>query len=200
MEPIIQLGDTYQAALEAALDELARDESEVEIEVLEEGNGSSPWKLRVTPVDGPLDEAQDWLLDVLDAMGIDGTVGLVFEGDRVIFHIELEGDPGILIGRRGQTLEALQWLLSVSFGNRVGKKLLVDVEDYRQRAQDRIARLAIEAAERARTTGYPQHLPPMNAAERRLVHHALVEELDIETQSEGRDPDRHVVVLSRRVR
>ena len=200
MEPIIQLGDTYQGALEAALDELARDESEVEIEVLEEGNDARPWKLRVTPVDGPLDEAQDWLLDVLDAMGIDGTVGLVFEGDRVIFHIELEGDPGILIGRRGQTLEALQWLLSVSFGNRVGKKLLVDVEDYRQRAQDRIARLAVEAAERARKTGYPQHLPPMNAAERRLVHHALVEELDIETQSEGRDPDRHVVVLPRRVR
>jgi spoIIIJ-associated protein len=200
MEPIIQLGDSYQTALDAALDELSRDESEVEIEVLEEGDGTRPWKIRVTPVDGPLDEAQDWLLDVLDAMGIDGTVGLVFEGDRVVFHIELEGDPGILIGRRGQTLEALQWLLSVSFGNRVGRKLLIDVEDYRQRAQERISRLALDAADRARKSGRPQHLPPMNAAERRLVHHALVEELDIETQSEGRDPDRHVVIQPRQVR
>ena len=200
MQPIIHQGDTYQAALEAALDDLGRDESEVEIQILHEGDGTHPWKLQVTPVDGPLDDAQDWLLDVLDAMGIDGTVGLIFEGDRVIFHIELEGDPGILIGRRGQTLEALQWLLSVSFGSRVGKKLLIDVEDYRQRAQERIERLALDAADQARRTGRPQHLPPMNAAERRLVHHALVEEVDIETQSEGRDPDRHVVILSRQVR
>jgi spoIIIJ-associated protein len=105
-------------------------------------------------------------------------------------------DVGILIGRRGHTLDSLQELVRSVVQRRTGQRcvVLVDVEDYRKRRRSRIVRQAHDAAGQVRKTGRPQSLEPMNAYERKVVHDSIAAIGGLVTASEGEEPNRHVVI------
>lgn len=198
MEELEHSAKTYQQAVDEALDKLDRDLEEVEIEVLSDGADGKPVKIRVTVKESVIDDAQDWLLDILDEMDMACSVGLIFEPDTIVFHIETDEDAGMLIGRRGQTLDALQYLLNVAYGPQIGRRLIVDVQDYRKRHQEKLIEQALSAADRVRTTGRPMRLPPMSAGDRRIVHQELQAYNDLETGSQGDDPNRFIVIYPKR--
>lgn len=198
MEQLEHAAKTYQQAVDEALDILQRDLAEVDIETLESALDGSSVRIRMTVRESVVDEAQDWLLDLLDAMEIDCSVGLIFDPDAITFHIDTEGDAGMLIGRKGQTLDALQYLLNVAYGPQIGKRLQVDVQDYRKRHHEKLLEEALQAAERVRATGRSVRMAPMSAGDRRIVHNELQAFDDLETGSQGDEPNRFVVVHPKR--
>lgn len=198
MEQLEHAAQTYDQALDEALDLLQRDLEEVDVEVLSNGKDGGPVRLRLVVRDTAIDDAQDWLLDVLDAMGIECTVGIIFEPETVTLHIETDDDAGMLIGRKGQTLDALQYLLNVAYGPRTGKRLSVDVHDYRRRHHEKLIEQALQVADRVRTTGRSVRMAPMSAADRKVIHNELQTFGDLETGSQGDEPNRFVVVHLRR--
>lgn len=198
MEQLEHVAPTYDQALDEALDILQRDLEEVDVEVLADGKDGGPVRLRLIVRDTALDDAQDWLLDVLDAMGYECSVGIIFEPEAVTLHIETEDDAGMLIGRKGATLDALQYLLNVAYGPRTGRRLHVDVHDYRRRHHEKLIEQAHQVAERVRTTGRSVRMAPMGAADRKVVHNELQSFGDLETGSQGEEPNRFVVVHPRR--
>lgn len=122
----------------------------------------------------------------------------VEEGDEEI-AAAIEGDDdelGLLIGRRGQTIDALQLICyrAAFRGREERKRVTVDAAGYRRRRAEALERLAEQAAERATRGGRPVDLEPMSASERRVVHHHLADRAEIETYSEGDEPERFVVV------
>lgn len=198
MEELEHSAKTYQQAVDEALDKLDRDLDEVEIEILSDGSDGKPVKIRMTVKESVIDEAQDWLLDLLDEMDMACSVGLIFEPESIVFHIETDEDAGMLIGRRGQTLDAIQYLLNVAYGPQIGRRLIVDVQDYRKRHEEKLIDQALSAADRVRATGRPMRLPPMSAADRRIVHQELQAYADLDTGSQGEDPNRYIVIYPKR--
>ena len=123
-----------------------------------------------------------------------------YEGDEGELILDVTApDLAVLIGRHGRTLDALQVMFSLLVSRKLGFRypVVVDVEGYKSRRQDKVASMAQSAAERAVRTHKSVSLPPMNAYERRLVHIALRGNDAVDTHSEGSDPDRHVVIVAR---
>lgn len=123
-----------------------------------------------------------------------------YEGDEGELILDVTApDLAVLIGRHGRTLDALQVMFSLLVSRKLGFRypVVVDVEGYKSRRQDKVASMAQSAAERAIRTHKSVSLPPMNAYERRLVHVALRGNDAVDTHSEGSDPDRHVVIVAR---
>jgi spoIIIJ-associated protein len=145
------------------------------------------------------DAVADFVEELLGKMDIDAIAEPTEAGGRVYVDI-LDGDPedmSLLIGRHGQTLDALQELSRQVVGHRLDQriKVLVDVEDYRKRRAERIVERAQAAAEAALDSGNEQELEPMDALERKIAHDAVAEIEGVSTESRGEDPDRFVVVL-----
>jgi spoIIIJ-associated protein len=150
-------------------------------------------------------EAGDRVLDlvelVVDALGLDATVSLAEDGEGLTATVEGE-DLGLFIGRHGQTIEAVQHL-----AQRVGlrdhprdaprQRIVVDAAGYRARRKEALEGMADDAADDALRTERPVALDAMNATERRIVHEHLRDRGDVETYSEGEEPDRHLVVAPR---
>ncbi|MBM3267372.1 MAG: KH domain-containing protein, partial [Candidatus Sericytochromatia bacterium] len=139
-------------------------------------------------------QARDWLADLLQGIGHGAEVGLRVEAETIIFSLESEDDAGTLIGRKGQTLDSLQYLTNVAYSQRIGRRLTLDVADYRSRHLSKLIEQAQAAAARVRDTGRPLRLPPMNASDRRVVHTAILEFPDLATASHGEEPFRCVIV------
>lgn len=110
-------------------------------------------------------------------------------------------NPGILIGWHGETLNSLQLILQLMVYRRIGvwTRILVDTGDYRQRRTEALGRIASSVAQKVKFSGSEQELPPMNASERRIIHLALADETDLETESRGEGQDRRVVVKPKNV-
>ena len=147
------------------------------------------------------DAVADFVEELLERMGIDAIAEPVTHRGHVYVDI-VEGpedDMALLIGRHGQTLDAIQELARTSVGRRLDDRIrvLVDVGDYRKRQEDRLIEHAREVAERVRSSGEEERLDPMNAYERKLVHDVVAEFEELESSSEGVDPDRFVVVRVR---
>lgn len=121
------------------------------------------------------------------------------EEDSLVFEIEGE-DAGLLIGRRGETLQSLQFLVRMIVSRQLGRKayVVIDVEDYRRRRADMLRRLARRTAGRVATSGRSTALDPMSPGERRIVHMSLASHPRVRTESEGEGNQRRVVVLPRR--
>jgi spoIIIJ-associated protein len=132
---------------------------------------------------------------VLDAVEIDADVELEEDDEAITARIEGE-DLGLLIGRHGQTIDALQLLCyrAAFRGSGERKRVVVDAAGYRDRRYDILSRQADSAAERALRSGKPVELEPMSSQERRVVHDHLKERAGIETYSEGDEPERRVIV------
>ncbi len=146
--------------------------------------------------------------EMLDRMGMEAQASLMAAptgsggSDVPRVHLQIDGeDVGILIGKHGQTLQSFQYLLNVSLNNRgetsekANFRVSVDAGGYRARRGDALQQMALEAAERAKRDRRSVRLEPMPAHERRLIHVALQNDGTISTSSEGREPQRHVVVI-----
>jgi len=220
-------GETVGEAKWAALRELEQlapgiDRDAVRFQVLSEGErgllgvGYTPARVlasveRPTPVASPaesLDEddggeggiARSLLERSLAALGVSGTITVVEEDDAVTATVSGH-DLGVLIGRHGQMIDALQYLANTIAHRGVGedrRRIVIDAAGYRARRATTLESLARRSAEQASATGRPVELEPMSAVERRLVHEALKDDPEVETESEGTEPHRYVVVLPRR--
>ena len=144
------------------------------------------------------DAIADFVEELLERMGIDAIAEPATHRGHVYVDIVdgPEDDMALLIGRHGQTLDAIQELARTAVGRRLDDRIrvLVDVGDYRKRQEDRLIERAREVAERVQRTGEEEQLDPMNAYERKLVHDVVAEFEGLESVSEGVDPDRFVVV------
>ena len=213
-------GETVGEAKWMALRELERrvpalDKSTVRFQVIEEGErgllgvGYSPARV-VASVDpsaapaspAPADEstaaaqARRLVERITASIGVSCRVGLEERDDRIVVTCT-GGNLGLLIGRRGQTIDAIQYLANaIAFkGGDAVKRIVVDAAGYRARREETLHREALRAAERALADGRPVALDPMTAVERKVVHERLKGLPGIETSSEGSEPNRHVVVV-----
>ena len=144
----------------------------------------------------PAYEAQAFMKELTTLMGLEIDITVALDTDGHIF-LTLDGDPqGILIGRRGETLDALQYLtsLKVNKGQEQYIRVTIDSEGYRQKREEALVRLANRMANRARKTGRRVSMEPMNPYERRIFHSALQAAPGIVTHSEGEEPNRHIVI------
>jgi spoIIIJ-associated protein len=144
------------------------------------------------------DAVADFLEELLAKMDIDAIAEPnPHEGHMYVDILDgVEEDMSLLIGRHGQTLDAIQELTRMVIGRRLDQRVrvIVDVEDYRKRREARLAERARELAERVRDEGTEEELDPMNSYERKLVHDAVADIDGVETESRGVDPERYVVI------
>jgi spoIIIJ-associated protein len=147
----------------------------------------------------PAEVLAEVLREVTDGLGLECEV--VVEQDADVLRGRVEGeDVGLLIGRRGQTIDAVQHLAQriVFPGGRAPARVIVDADGYRERRAESLREEADEAADEALRLGGPVELDPMPASERRVVHEYLRERGDVETHSEGEEPERYLVVVPTR--
>jgi len=195
-------GKTVEEAVAAALEQLQTSKDQVEISVLEDskkgffGLGGKPAVVEVTVKADPVKSAIDYLEDVTSKMGVPVTITQRQENDHLV--LDLSGDKiAILIGKRGQTLNALQLLTNmVANSDPASKhvKIVLDAENYRTRRQESLERLAEHSAQKVFFTKKSFAFEPMPANERKVIHLALKENRDVETTSEGVEPFRKVVI------
>lgn len=200
MKTIDMTGRTVDDAVKNALNELNLTEDKVDIEVLDEGSkglfnliGARPAKVRITVKRDCAYEAKSFLKSILDNMGIKAEIRIKEEENTLKIHMN-GPDMGILIGYRGETLDALQYLISLTINkdrNDDYKRVILDTENYRKKREETIKRLAIKIANKAIRTGKVVKLEPMNPYERRIIHSVLQNNPDVQTYSEG---DRKSVV------
>jgi spoIIIJ-associated protein len=136
--------------------------------------------------------------DLLNLLGLEVDLEIKKEDDLIKIQIETE-EPGLLIGYHGQTLDGLQRWVSLALYHQRGEwiKILVNVNDYRERRRQRLEKMAHLMAQRVKFSGESQALPPMSSFERRLIHLALADDSEVETVSEGEGSQRRVIVEPR---
>jgi len=192
---------TVEKAIEEALAELKAAREEVEIEILDEGSkgflgfGSRDAVVKVSRKFNPEKVAKDFLREMFIAMGI--IVNIETELKEKQLLINLSGDDkGILIGKRGQNIDSIQYLVNlvVNKGNAPYLSITIDTENYRQRRKDTLESLAYNLAKKVKQTGKKVVLEPMNPYERRIIHSSLQNNKYVTTYSEGEEPYRNVVI------
>ena len=194
---------TVEEALTEASISLGIPSNELEYEVIEKGStgflgiGSKNAIIKVRKKFSVEESVKEFLNSVFKAMEMEVEIIVkVDEFDKLI-DIELKGDDmGILIGKRGQTLDSLQYLtnLAVNKNSENYYKVKVDTEDYRKRRKETLENLAKNIAYKVKRTKRAVELEPMNPFERRVIHSALQNDKYVTTHSEGEEPYRHVVV------
>ncbi|QUA52573.1 RNA-binding cell elongation regulator Jag/EloR [Aristaeella lactis] len=150
--------------------------------------------------DSPAGIAHAFLMEMTRLMGVDVTIDMGTDADGNVYGY-INGDTlGILIGRRGETLDAVQYLtsLKVNRGREGYIRVTLDTENYRAKREDTLIRLANRMANRALRTGRKVSLEPMNPYERRIIHYALQQTSGVTTHSEGEEPNRHVVITNKK--
>ena len=150
--------------------------------------------------DSPAGIAHAFLMELTKLMGVDVTIDMGTDAEGNVFGY-INGDTlGILIGRRGETLDAVQYLtsLKVNRGREGYTRVTLDTENYRAKREDTLIRLANRMANRAVRTGRKVSLEPMNPYERRIIHFALQQNENVTTHSEGDEPNRHVVITPKK--
>ena len=149
-------------------------------------------------IDQIIDDTEAYLDEVLKAMGLVPKLNLYYNTTGNVLNINVTDEKmGALIGKHGQTLDALQYLTSL-FVNKESEafiKVKLDTENYRERRQETLEKLALSIANKVKKTKKPVHLEPMNPNERRIIHSALQRDPKIVTKSQGKDPYRRVVVM-----
>lgn len=203
MKTIEMTGKTVEEALKHALDELKLTKDKVDVEVIDEGSkglfnliGTKPAKVKVTAKPDSLDDAKTFLVNVLNSMNINADIDIKEEND--IININLKGSKmGLVIGYRGETLDSLQYLVSIVVNKNHEnpyKKVVLDAENYRHKREETLIKVAQKTAYKVKKSGRPYKLEPMNPYERRVIHSALQEYTDINTYSEGEEPFRRIII------
>lgn len=204
MEFIEVSAKTISDAITEACQKLTVTSDKLEYEVVEEGSagflgiGSKPAVIKARVKSSVEDTAKDFLKDVFEAMKLAVIVNVKYDEADNSMDIDLSGDEmGVLIGKRGQTLDSLQYLVSLVVNKNVDNyiRVKVDTENYRQRRKETLENLAKNIAYKVKRTKRPVSLEPMNPYERRIIHSALQNDKYVTTHSEGDEPFRHVVVV-----
>ena len=201
---------TLNEAITEACQKLGVTSDRLDYQVIEEGSagflgiGSKPAiiKAAVKVEEMSIEEvAENFLNDIFTAMKMNVTVEVKYQEEDKTMDIELSGEEmGVLIGKRGQTLDSLQYLVSLVVNRETEDyvRVKVDTEDYRQRRKETLENLAKNIAYKVKKTRRPVSLEPMNPYERRIIHSALQNDKYISTHSEGDEPFRRVVVTYKR--
>jgi spoIIIJ-associated protein len=202
MDKIELFGKTVEEATEEALKKLGITRDEAKITVLDEGSkgmllgiGSRPAKVRVELKPDPIQTVKDFLREVTLAMGLSVNVEAAVK-DRHL-NVNLTGENmGILIGKRGQTLDALQYITNLAVGRHgdLQMSVIIDTENYRSRRRDTLEGLARTIARKVRDKRQNVKLEPMTRFERHVIHTVLQYDKHVRTFSEGNEPYRHVVI------
>ena len=197
---------TVDDAITDACQKFTVSSDKLEYEVVEEGSsgflgiGSKPAiiKASIKEEEKTIDiKAKDFLTNVFNSMNIAVVIDAKYDDIDHTLDIDLSGDDmGMLIGKRGQTLDSLQYLVSLVVNKGVDNyiRVKVDTENYRQRRKDTLENLAKNIAYKVKRTRRPVALEPMNPYERRIIHSALQNDKYVTTHSEGEEPYRKVVV------
>lgn len=198
-------GKTTEEAIENACTHFQLPPESLEIEIVSVGSpglfglGSKKARVRASLREGPetdvMLQAQEILEQVLEKMGEKAKVDVNQEEDRIALSIET-ADAGLLIGKQGQTLEALQYLVSKMMAKQSKKKVrvVVDIESYRARHTQALTQMALKYGEKVKKTGKPLTLNPMNPHDRRIVHLTLQDDSALKTLSRGEGLYKKVVV------
>ncbi len=198
---------TYDEAVTEALIQLGVTSDQVEIDIIDKGSsgflglGAKPFKIKVkkkVTVDGYL---KKFLSDIFDAMKIEAEITIQMNEENHTILVDLKGsEMGILIGKRGQTLDSLQLIANNAIHKNFENyyKVKIDTENYRVRRKETLENLAKNIAFKVKRTKRSVALEPMNPFERRVIHSALQNDRYVITHSEGEDPFRHVVVSLKR--
>jgi spoIIIJ-associated protein len=204
---IEKTGKTVQEAIDEALAELNVDESSVNVEIIDEGKKglfgrSGTAKVVVTlkeDKEESVEKAINFIADVLEKMNISAEYEVEEDDESILIRISGE-DIGIVIGRRGETLDSLQYLTSlvVNKDRDLYKRITIDIENYRQKREETLVRLANRLADRVVKYKKDVTLEPMNPYERRIIHSTLQEYGSVDTYSVGEDPNRKVVITLKR--
>lgn len=212
MREVERSAASVEEAVEAALAELGVSEQEASIEIVQDsqrgllGFGSQEAVVRVRVRDDAsgaeseeqAEMAEEFLAGLLERMGIDADLEHAVEDNTMYVDVLPTSDEGIglLIGRHGQTLDALQEIVRSAVQRQTESRcrFVVDIEDYRKRRRDQLEDRARAIAAKVRRTGRSESLEPMTAYERKIVHDAASEAGGVETASEGEDPERFVVI------
>ncbi len=195
-------GRTVDEAIETALKELNVSLEQIETEVLEEPAkgflgilGSRQARVKIIIKEDPIEMALEFLKPILVKLEIKPEVKTRKEGEY--YYLSFHGHKlGLMIGHRGETLDALQYLsnLAVNRKTKNHAHIILDVENYRKKREETLNRLARKLAEKAKKTGRRVMLEPMSPHERRIIHTALQDDQDVDTFSEGQEPYRKVVI------
>jgi len=202
MDKITKSGKTVDDALHEALKELNASKDEVEVTVIDEGIkgflgmfGAKDAVIQVVRKFNPEKIAVTFLKEMFQAMKMNVSIETSLKEKQLA--IELSGDEmGVLIGKRGQTLDSIQYLVSlvVNKGNSPYVSILLDTENYRQRRKETLESLAYNLAKKVKQTKRNVVLEPMNPYERRIIHSSLQNDRYVTTYSEGEEPYRNVVI------
>ena len=190
-------------AITQATVQLGITSDQLEYEVLDKGStgflgiGSKNAVIKARKKFSIDENVVEFLSSIFDAMKMEVEILVAVNEEEHIIEVELKGDEmGILIGKRGQTLDSLQYLTNLAINKHSDEyyKVKIDTEDYRQRRKETLENLAKNIAYKVKRTKRPVSLEPMNHFERRIIHSALQNDRYVTTHSEGDEPYRHVVV------
>ncbi len=194
-------------AITEALIQLKTTSDKIEYKVIEQGSagflgfGKKPAVIRVKKKFDLVDNTSEFLSDLFGAMGIEVKSDIDYDEEEKTMDINFSGDEmGVLIGKHGQTLDALQYIISLVVNKECESyvRVKVDTENYRERRKETLETLAKNIAYKVKRTRRPVSLEPMNPYERRIIHSALQNDKYVETHSEGEEPYRKVVVTLKR--
>jgi spoIIIJ-associated protein len=202
MKMVEKTAKTKEDALAEALRELGVSEEQVIVETTEESSkgllgflGAKNFRVKVTVKEDPSQTAGLFLRELLVNMGITAQVEIFKRKENILLNINGK-DLGILIGKRGQTLDAIQYLVNLAINkNHIEKeRIIIDVEGYRRRREETLRKLAVKLADKVKRERRKEVLEPMTPHERRIIHATLQANKDVFTYSEGEDPYRHVII------
>ena len=203
MEYIEISAKTVNDAITEACQKFTVTSDKLDYVVVEEGSsgflgiGAKPAVIKAKVKDSIEDKAKDFLKEVFDAMNMTVVINVKYDEENRNMDIELSGDEmGVLIGKRGQTLDSLQYLVSLVVNKEVEDyiRVKVDTENYRERRKETLENLAKNISYKVKRTKRNVSLEPMNPYERRIIHSALQNDKFVTTHSEGEEPFRRVVV------
>lgn len=207
MREVTAKGRTVETAVESALAQLKTTKNQVEIIVVDRGKkgflgfGARAAVVKVKLLNTPVELAREYLLDVCKKMGVPVDITVVQEGKNITFQISGQ-KIAILIGKRGQTLNSLQYLTQL-FINRESDRyyqVQLNAEGYRERRKEALVQLAERIAQKATRTGKEISLEPMPSEERKIIHAALVSFKGVKTYSNGENNNRHIVIAPYKVK
>ena len=208
MEYIEVSAKNIDDAITEACQQLGATSDQIEYEVIDKGStgflgiGSKNAVIKARKKEGSVeDNVKVFLNSVFAAMNMEVELIVKIDDAEKVIDVELKGDDmGVLIGKRGQTLDSLQYLTNLAINKKSEDyyKVKIDTEDYRKRRKETLENLAKNIAYKVKRTKRSVSLEPMNPFERRIIHSALQNDKYVTTHSEGEEPYRHVVVTLKR--
>ena len=206
MREIEVTGKTVDEAIKNGLESLGLGREAVDVEILEQPTkgilglfGQKPARVRLTVKSKVTERSKEFLDEIIKAMGLNVNYEIFQREEQILINL-YGNDVGVLIGHRGETLDALQYLvnLAANKNEEIPRRIVLDAQGYRERREKTLIRLAEKVADKVKQKGHPYALEPMTPQERRIIHTALQNHEGVYTYSEGEEPNRKVIIAPKR--